>query len=226
MAQPTSEEAFCQFKHLWSAKVSAFSLFSVPAVANMMVVSRSAMIPDTALAAVMQAWVPRLPAWRAASTKETCTQVMFSVLGSGTGASRAAEAVRKQSASQSLRGDLFGDFAGAFDQLLLGDQVVGAALQSSSLGHQACAAEAQLAHLLPNVRANLEGSKRHSITAGLSGCRPASGGTYFVVLCRQRCKFGLVSQVSKLVGQLVGQTAEVIGVGVRLGDLEGDKRGL
>lgn len=66
----------CSVKYLWSAKVSVFSLFSVPAVANMMVVSRSAMIPDTALAAVMQAWVPRLPACRDANTWETCTQKM------------------------------------------------------------------------------------------------------------------------------------------------------
>lgn len=29
------------------------------------------MMPDTALAAVMQAWVPRFPAWSAASTWET-----------------------------------------------------------------------------------------------------------------------------------------------------------
>lgn len=50
--------------------------------------------------------------------------------------------------------------------------------------------------------------------------------TYFIILCRQRRIFGLISQVSKLIGQLVGQTAEVIGVGVRLGDLEGDKEGL
>ena len=53
---------------LWSAKVSEFSLLRLPAVANMMVVSRSAMMPETALAAVMQAWVPRLPAWRDART--------------------------------------------------------------------------------------------------------------------------------------------------------------
>lgn len=57
--------------HLWSAKDSSFSALSVPAEANMMVVSRSAMIPDTALAAVMQAWVPLLPACRAESTKDT-----------------------------------------------------------------------------------------------------------------------------------------------------------
>lgn len=57
--------------HLWSAKDSSFSKLSVPAEANMMVVSRSAMIPDTALAAVMHAWVPLLPAWRAESTKDT-----------------------------------------------------------------------------------------------------------------------------------------------------------
>lgn len=41
--------------HLWSAKDSSFSAFSVPAEANMMVVSRSAMMPETELAAVMQA---------------------------------------------------------------------------------------------------------------------------------------------------------------------------
>lgn len=48
--------------YLWSAKVSEFSRLRVPAVANMMVVSRSAMMPETALAAVMQACVPRFPA--------------------------------------------------------------------------------------------------------------------------------------------------------------------
>lgn len=41
--------------HLWSAKDSSFSALSVPAEANMMVVSRSAMMPETELAAVMQA---------------------------------------------------------------------------------------------------------------------------------------------------------------------------
>ena len=51
-----------------------FSAFRVPAVANMMVVSRSAMIPDTAVAAVIHAWVPLFPAWRADSTKDTCRQ--------------------------------------------------------------------------------------------------------------------------------------------------------
>lgn len=57
--------------NLWSAKDSSFSALSVPAEANIMVVSRSAMMPDTALAAVMQAWVPLLPAWRAERTKDT-----------------------------------------------------------------------------------------------------------------------------------------------------------
>lgn len=51
-----------------------FSALRVPAVANMMVVSRSAMIPDTAVAAVIHAWVPLFPAWRADSTKDTCRQ--------------------------------------------------------------------------------------------------------------------------------------------------------
>ncbi len=58
--------------HLWSAKDSSFSAFSVPAEANMMVVSRSAMMPETELAAVMQAWVPLLPACRADNTRDTC----------------------------------------------------------------------------------------------------------------------------------------------------------
>lgn len=57
--------------YLWSAKDSSFSALSVPAVANMMVVSRSAMMPDTELAAVMQACVPLLPAWRADNTMDT-----------------------------------------------------------------------------------------------------------------------------------------------------------
>lgn len=60
--------------YLWSAKVSLFSAFRVPAVANMMVVSRSAMIPDTAVAAVIHAWVPLFPACSADSTKDTCRQ--------------------------------------------------------------------------------------------------------------------------------------------------------
>lgn len=57
--------------YLWSAKDSSFSALSVPAVANMMVVSRSAMMPETELAAVIQAWVPLLPAWRADNTMDT-----------------------------------------------------------------------------------------------------------------------------------------------------------
>lgn len=56
---------------LWSANDSLFSALRVPAVANMIVVSRSAIIPDTALAAVIQACVPLFPAWRADKTKET-----------------------------------------------------------------------------------------------------------------------------------------------------------
>lgn len=58
--------------HLWSAKESSFSGFSVPAEANMMVVSRSAMMPETALPAVIQAWVPLFPACSADSTRDTC----------------------------------------------------------------------------------------------------------------------------------------------------------
>lgn len=59
---------------LWSANDSLFSALRVPAVANMIVVSRSAIIPDTALAAVIQACVPLFPAWRADKTKETWKQ--------------------------------------------------------------------------------------------------------------------------------------------------------
>lgn len=57
--------------NLWSAKDSSCSVFRVPAEANMMVVSRSAMMPDTALAAVMHACVPLFPAWSAESTRDT-----------------------------------------------------------------------------------------------------------------------------------------------------------
>lgn len=60
------------YKYLWSENVSfSFSACNVPAVANMIVVSRSPMIPLTVLAALMHAWVPREPAWRAARTKDT-----------------------------------------------------------------------------------------------------------------------------------------------------------
>lgn len=69
--EPTGQPSL---PYLWSAKVSLFSAFRVPAVANMMVVSRSAMIPDTAVAAVIHAWVPLFPAWRADSTKDTYRQ--------------------------------------------------------------------------------------------------------------------------------------------------------
>lgn len=50
-----SECLACVSSHLWSAKDSSFSGLSVPAEANMMVVSRSAIIPETAPAAVIQA---------------------------------------------------------------------------------------------------------------------------------------------------------------------------
>ena len=50
---------------------------------------------------------------------------------------------------------LLGDLAGAVDQLLFGERVVGAALQSPTFGHQPCAAETQLMHLLLNVGPNL-----------------------------------------------------------------------
>lgn len=58
----TRSSIFFSYTDLWSAKDSLFSALSVPAVANMIVVSRSAIIPDTALAAVIQACVPLFPA--------------------------------------------------------------------------------------------------------------------------------------------------------------------
>jgi len=58
--------------NLWSPNVSpSVSGCSVPVAANITVVSRSPTIPCTALAALMQAWVPREPCWRAARRWET-----------------------------------------------------------------------------------------------------------------------------------------------------------
>lgn len=51
---------------------------------------------------------------------------------------------------------LLGDLASAVDKLLLSEAVIGTALECSSFGDQACAAVAQLRHLLLNVRANLQ----------------------------------------------------------------------
>src|SRR6218665_1551820 len=62
--------------HLWSLNDSSGSAFSVPAVANMMVVSRSPMIPLTVLAALMQACVPLAPDCSAARTLDTCRKVL------------------------------------------------------------------------------------------------------------------------------------------------------
>src|SRR4029434_8105085 len=45
---------------------------------------------------------------------------------------------------------LLGDLAGAVDELLFGEAVVGAALERPGFGDQACAAVAQLRHLLLN----------------------------------------------------------------------------
>ena len=58
--------------YLWSLNVSpSVSGLSVPDVAKSTVVSRSLTIPWTALTALIQAWVPREPAWRAARTFDT-----------------------------------------------------------------------------------------------------------------------------------------------------------
>ena len=51
-------------QYLWSENDSLLSELSVPVVANMMVVSRSPMIPLTVLEALMQAWVPRAIEWK------------------------------------------------------------------------------------------------------------------------------------------------------------------
>lgn len=59
-------------------------------------------------------------------------------------------------------------------------------------------------------------------------CLSTDGDTaafiYFIILCSHGCIFGLIRQVSKLIGQLVGQSSEVIGVGVRLGHLKRDEK--
>jgi len=60
----SSTNALAVFKifSLWSEKVSfSFSAWRVPAVAKSIVVSKSPIIPDTVLAALTQAWVPRVP---------------------------------------------------------------------------------------------------------------------------------------------------------------------
>ena len=60
--------ASLSYSYLWSVNFSpSTSGLSVPAVANMTVVSRSLTIPLRVVAALMQAWVPRDPDCRAAS---------------------------------------------------------------------------------------------------------------------------------------------------------------
>ncbi len=61
-----------QQAYLWSEKWSCPSALRVPADANMMVVSRSPMIPLTVLAAWIHAWVPREPACNVPNTFDTC----------------------------------------------------------------------------------------------------------------------------------------------------------
>lgn len=124
--------------------------------------------------------------------------------------------------------DLLGDFAGALDQLFLCEGVVGAALQGSGFGHQARATETQVTHLLFNVRANLGTERRHSALEGLEelveSWRGVADWTHFVVLGSHGCVFGLVGQVAKLIGQFVGQSSEVVRVGVRLGHLREEEK--
>ncbi|CAN7984570.1 unnamed protein product [Ixodes hexagonus] len=65
--------------HRWSTNLSPSPCACrVPAVANMMVVSRSPMMPLTVLAALMHAWVPREPACSAARMWDTCARVAAS----------------------------------------------------------------------------------------------------------------------------------------------------
>lgn len=81
-----------------------------------MVVSRSAMMPETALAAVMHAWVPLFPAWRADNTRDTCPR-------EGTKVDAGAAHQRKdgKGGGHTLGSPhLFADRPGAFDQLSLG----------------------------------------------------------------------------------------------------------
>jgi len=68
---PTVGYMCLSYYYLWSAKLSSPSALSVPAVANMMVVSRSAMIPLTVCAAFIHAWVPRDPLCSVARINET-----------------------------------------------------------------------------------------------------------------------------------------------------------
>ena len=65
------------FIYLWLAKLSSPWVHSAPTVANMIVVSKSAMIPLTALAALMQACVPREPDWSATRTEDTFTLTLL-----------------------------------------------------------------------------------------------------------------------------------------------------
>lgn len=53
---------------------------------------------------------------------------------------------------------LLRNLAGAFNQLLLGVGIAGAALEGSSVGHKSGTAMAQLLHSVLNVGANLDGS--------------------------------------------------------------------
>ena len=65
LVSSTNDLAVLSILSLWSENASpSASGLSVPAVANMMVVSRSPMIPDTVLAALIQACVPREPAYK------------------------------------------------------------------------------------------------------------------------------------------------------------------
>ena len=133
-------------------------------MANMMVVSRSAMMPDTALAAVMQAWVPRFPAWSAASTWETCgRRVTWGLwqgpqerIGPGSGR---RDRGKGWGAQPPGRGDglshLLRDSPGTLYELLLGVGITGAALQGACLGDQSCAAVPQLLNPVLDVGAYL-----------------------------------------------------------------------
>lgn len=135
------------------------------------------MMPDTALAAVMQAWVPRFPAWSAASTWETwggggvgeshgdCGRCRVKekghwCLGEGTeeragNAGRGWDRLQGWGASPLVHREehshLLGDSPGTLYELLLGVGVTGAALQGACFGDQSRTAVPQLLYPVLDV---------------------------------------------------------------------------
>lgn len=142
---------------------------------------------------------------------------------------------------------LLRDFAGALDQLLLGVGIAGAALQGSSLGHQCGASMAQLLHPVLDVEADLgrmqgchpewaqhqdpsvshgepqlspPAPARHPSAPTTKGPAPAPPlDPHLLVLSSEGSGLGLVCQLPVLAGELVGQSAQLVGAGCGLGDL-------